>query len=104
MAARDLKNMNEQLRECLAQFHGGGTARDGELAAIEREFGCELPKGFRGFHKTVGAREGAVGDHYLIVWAAVDVPTLNREYEVPKYAPGLLLFGSNRREARAIAQ
>ena len=39
--------------------------------------------------------EGFVGNQYLILWRATELMEFNREYEAAKYAPSLLLFGSN---------
>ena len=39
--------------------------------------------------------EGFLGANYIIFWKAEELSSLNREYEVDKYAPGILLFGSD---------
>jgi SMI1 / KNR4 family (SUKH-1) len=39
--------------------------------------------------------EGVIGESYLILWKIEELGTFNREYGVARFAPGILLFGSN---------
>jgi len=50
---------------------------------------------YRRFMSEQDGGEGFVGGRYLILWRTSELVTFNREYEAWKYAPGLLLFGSN---------
>lgn len=54
-----------------------------------------LPLEYEQFLRKHNGGEGFVGDNYLVLWRAEELSTFNREYEVDRNAPGLLLFGSN---------
>ena|SRR2546425_1936717 len=71
-------------------------ATDTALAAAEREIGTKLPHQYLEFLKTRNGGEGFVGPtSYVMLWRAEELAPLNQAYEVQKYAPGLLLFGSD---------
>ena len=79
----------------LKDFSGTGCCSAEELAAVEHELGHHLDRDYRSFMLTRGGGEGSIGDGYLILWKMVELLPFNREYEVEKRAPGLLLFGSS---------
>lgn len=54
-----------------------------------------IPEDYFDFLMHNNGGEGFVGDEYLIMFKAEEIVRFNQEYEVEKYAPGLLLFGSN---------
>jgi hypothetical protein len=54
-----------------------------------------IPDDYLEFLALHNGGEGFVGDNYLVLWAAEDLVTYNREYEVDTYAPGVFLFGSD---------
>lgn len=57
--------------------------------------GNALPDDFIELYKYSNGGEGFIGDGYLIVWRSEELEKFNSEYEVEKYAPGIILFGSN---------
>ena len=57
--------------------------------------GVSLPGDYLEFLRQHNGGEGFVGDNYIIFWRAEELADFNREYEVDKYAPGILLFGSD---------
>lgn len=57
--------------------------------------GVELPKDYADFLKEHNGGEGFIGESYIIFFKAEELVEFNREYEVEKYAPGILLFASN---------
>lgn len=65
------------------------------IDAIESEHGVALPDDYREFLTNFGGCEGFLGKHYLVLWNADQIVPYNVDYETNKYAPGLLLFGSN---------
>ena len=65
------------------------------MAVVESHFGCMLPCDYKVFMSKHDGGEGFVGGHYVILWRAGELIDFNRNYEVSKYAPGLLIFGSN---------
>jgi SMI1 / KNR4 family (SUKH-1) len=64
------------------------------LQAAEKALNRRLPVDYRAFLLQYNGGEGFIGKHYLILWKAEELAELNKGYEVPKYAPGFLMFGS----------
>ena len=71
-----------------------GASEDAIRDAVS-SLGCSLPHDYVQFLRDHDGGEGFIGHNYLIVWKAEELNTFNREYEVTKYAPGLLLFASD---------
>lgn len=65
------------------------------MEAVEHQFGIQFPADYKHFMASRDGGEGLVGSHYLILWRAGELIEFNRDYEVEKYAPGLVFFGSN---------
>jgi SMI1 / KNR4 family (SUKH-1) len=65
------------------------------LEAAQRALQHTLPSDYANFLRASNGGEGFVGDNYLALWKAEELKQLNDEYQVPEYAPGLLLFGSD---------
>lgn len=87
--------MSESIDELLADFTGNTGASEEVLKKVESELGRSLPSDYRSFLQKIDGGEGFVGPEYLILWKADELKQFNDEYEVSKYAPGLLLFASN---------
>ncbi|MER9891703.1 SMI1/KNR4 family protein [Mesorhizobium sp. M0119] len=62
---------------------------------LSAQLGVALPKDYIDFLKEHNGGEGFIGDNYIIFFKAEELADFNREYEVEKYAPGILLFASN---------
>lgn len=62
---------------------------------LPSSLGVALPGDYLDFLMQHDGGEGFVGDNYIVFWKAAELDDFNREYEVKKYAPGILLFGSN---------
>lgn len=62
---------------------------------VVTSLGMSLPADYVQFLQEHNGGEGFIGDNYLILWRAEEIPQFNREYEVDKYAPGIILFGSD---------
>ena len=62
---------------------------------LSSRLGVALPRDYLDFLRQHNGGEGFVGGHYIVFWKAEELADFNREYEVGKYAPGILLFGSN---------
>ncbi len=62
---------------------------------LSSTLGVSLPKDYLHFLLQHNGGEGFIGDNYIILWKAENLADFNREYEVGKYAPGILLFGSD---------
>jgi hypothetical protein len=81
---RFLSNMNL----CIA-------ANDAAIAAGEVQLGMRLPADYVEFLKFTNGGEGFIGKEYVILWGIEDLYSMNQSYEIKKYVPGLLIFGSN---------
>ena len=65
------------------------------LKVLAEMLPTSIPEDYFDFLMRNNGGEGFVGDEYLIMFNAEEIVRFNQEYEVEKYAPGLLLFGSN---------
>jgi hypothetical protein len=72
-----------------------GPARSSVVDELNASLGVELPKDYTDFLKQHNGGEGFINDSYIIFFKAEELADFNREYEVEKYAPGILLFASN---------
>jgi hypothetical protein len=55
----------------------------------------ELPRDYREFLLVSNGGHGFLGQNYVMLWKAEEPKPLNAGYEVARFAPGLLLFGSD---------
>ena len=81
--------------ELLKRFTRHPSAADSEIRELEQSSSPLLPAEYLEFLRESNGGQGFVGDAYLILWKADEVIEFNGLYEIAKYAPGLLLFGSD---------
>lgn len=77
------------------EFAAAPAASETEVQSAEAALGFSLPPDYRRFLLQQDGGEGFVGEHYLILWRASELAPFNRDYEVPVYAPGFVIFASN---------
>jgi SMI1 / KNR4 family (SUKH-1) len=65
------------------------------ISNILAQLGIALPEDYVRFLSKHNGGEGFLGEEYFIFWKAEELIPFNREYQVDKYAPGILLFGSS---------
>jgi len=72
-------------------------ATDDEITTCARELNVQLPADYVAFLKTANGATGFIRKDraYIELWSTDTMKKSNRGYEVAKYAPGLLLFGSD---------
>jgi len=71
-------------------------ALDSEISAAERALGLTLPADYKAFLLETNGVEGFVSpEAYLILWAVLDVPSLNEAYAVQESLPGVTLIGTD---------
>ena len=70
-------------------------ATDAIILAGEEQLGVKLPVDYVEFLKMGNGGEGFVGKEYLILWGIEELASMNQHYEIHKYVPRLLIFGSN---------
>lgn len=62
---------------------------------LSSRLGLTLPSDYLAFLRQHNGGAGFVGGDYIVFWKAEELADFNRDYEVEKYAPGILLFGSD---------
>jgi SMI1 / KNR4 family (SUKH-1) len=87
--------MAESLNALLENFDLNGPSVIGIIEGVEKHFGCVLPDEYKHFMGAHDGGEGFFGKQYVILWRTAELIDFNRDYEVTRYAPGLLLFGSS---------
>lgn len=70
-------------------------ADSGVVEGLSSSLGVALPSDYLDFLRQHNGGEGFIGDNYIVFWKAEELADFNREYEVEKYAPGIVLFGSD---------
>lgn len=67
-----------------------------ELQKTESELGFKFPEEYAGFLLESNGAEGPIGNAaYLVLWPLEKIKPYNQANEVGKYAPHLILFGSD---------
>jgi len=69
-----------------------GAAED-SIQLLQKEY--NLPKDILDFLRFSNGAEGSIGNTYLSLWSAEEIPMLNEAYRVIEFAPGLVIFGSD---------
>ncbi|MBD8679369.1 SMI1/KNR4 family protein [Sphingomonas sp. CFBP 13720] len=70
-------------------------AKSGVIEEVISNIGVNLPGDYWEFIRIHNGGEGFIGTNYIVFWKAEELVEFNHEYEVMKYAPGILLFGSD---------
>lgn len=83
------------MRPFLDRLNRRPGATDSAIAEEEKQLGLKLPVEYVDFLKLTNGGEGFIGKEYVILWGAEELASMNQSYEVQKYVPGLLIFGSN---------
>jgi cell wall assembly regulator SMI1 len=86
--------MVRPMQTFMTDFAALPPASEEALRTAERDIGTILPDDYRLFLLEHNGGDGFIGDNYLILWRAEELSKFNDGYEVSKYAPGFLVFGS----------
>ena len=70
-------------------------AGEAMISVAERQLKSKLPSEYIEFLSASDGGECFVGDAYVNLWGVEELATMNAAYEVRKYVPGLLIFGSD---------
>ena len=87
--------MTSEPIDALSEFACNAGSTNKELEKAQHDLGFALPAEYLAFMRMRNGGEGFIGENYIIIWKAKELAKFNQEYEVYKYAPGLVLFGSN---------
>jgi hypothetical protein len=79
----------------LEEFESRPGATDEQIASAEADLGTKLPADYVEFLKNRNGGEGAIGEAYAMLWEVSELASLNLSYQSNKWAPGLLIFGSD---------
>jgi cell wall assembly regulator SMI1 len=83
------------MQDFMYDFIASPPASAAALRAAEQSIGKTLPEDYKAFLLQHNGGDGLIGTGHFILWRAEELCKFNDGYEVSKYAPGLLLFGSN---------
>jgi len=88
--------MAADMGKLLSNLNQNGPSPAGAMEGFERQLGVKLPVEYAEFLSKTDGGEGFIGrDAYVILWPVGEIVSMNQAYEVQKYAPGLLIFGSD---------
>ncbi len=90
-----LKDRGIAVRYSLTEGQFNAPAESAVVDGLSAGLGAALPKDYTDFLKEHNGGEGFIRDSYIIFFKAEELADFNREYEVEKYAPDILLFASN---------
>ncbi len=81
--------------DVLKAFELNSGADIGSLETFATVFGFAPPPDYLEFMRRSNGGEGFVRTRYLVLWPLEELRQHNEGYEVPRYAPGLFVFGTN---------
>lgn len=88
--------MASDMDRLLANLNRRVPATTAAVAECERQLRVKLPPDYVEFLRATNGGEGFIGESaYVILWGAQELVPMNQAYEVQKYVPGLLIFGSD---------
>ncbi|HEY5328610.1 MAG TPA: SMI1/KNR4 family protein [Acidobacteriaceae bacterium] len=88
--------MDAEMQRLLAKLNANPGAPAAVITESETSLGLALPAEYIEFLKYSNGGSGFIGSvEYVIFWKTEELAPLNIAYEVQKYTPGLLIFGSN---------
>ncbi len=84
-----------RLRKYIIQMKKNPGVSLSSLQNVQEELGFKFPVEYADFLLESNGAEGPIGNAYLVLWALEKIKSWNQMYEVDKYAPHLILFGSD---------
>lgn len=87
--------MEERIAHLTNNLYLGPRAPGGLLEEVQRKLRIVFPQEYVCFVTESNGAEGFIGNSYLALWPLEEIILLNEAAEVSKFAPGLLLFGSD---------
>ncbi|MCL2492761.1 MAG: SMI1/KNR4 family protein [Clostridiales bacterium] len=87
--------MDNNIIKIIEQMTLNPPASEESLKDVEEKLGCNLPSQYKEFLLESNGAEGLIGSSYLVIWPIDDIVISNQDYEVEKYTPGLIYFGSD---------
>jgi hypothetical protein len=84
-----------ELDRLLAKINRQFPATENAIDECQNQLNVKLPREYVMFLRTANGGEGFIGNSYIILWGAEELVCMNEAYEVQRYVPGLLIFGSS---------
>jgi hypothetical protein len=90
------KIMNEKIKNLIEGLKLAEGASEEELSRLEADLGGRLPSDYVDFIRYSKSAEGPIGiTNYLVLWPVEEIKSLNDNYGITEFAPGLILFGGD---------
>ncbi len=88
--------MNKNIKLMIKNLELRPPVLDSSINEFEKVSGISLPKEYKALLKITNGGEGFIGENsYVMLWALEELLKLNESYDVSRFSPGLLIFGSN---------
>lgn len=88
--------MNEKIKNLIKELKLTEGANEEEIGKLETDLGHKLPSDYIEFVRYSKGAEGPIGiTNYLVLWHIEDLKSINEDYEIDEFAPGLVLFGGD---------
>lgn len=88
--------MDESIMSLLDAMDFNEAADEDKIKNLEKNIGFTLPIHYKEFMLYSNGAEGELGENsYLVIWPIEDIVSLNEAYDVSKYTPNILYFGSD---------
>ena len=87
--------MEIDIEKLLGELDRGPGASEESIQSLLAHIGRSLPVDYIDLLRRMDGADGPFGDGYLVLWSSSKVADANVSYDVEKYAPGMLLIGSD---------
>lgn len=88
--------MRKETIEMMSEMDFVDPVNTDDITAVENEMNIVFPGQYKDLMKTTNGAEGPLGENaYLSIWPLDEIASLNEEYGVSKFTPGLVFFGSD---------
>jgi hypothetical protein len=87
--------MKKRVEKVISQINLKSGASFNEIEKAQLCLHITFPEDYKEFLLRSNGAEGIVGKAYLVLWSVEEIIKLNEEYSVERFAPGLLLFGTD---------
>lgn len=88
--------MNAEILELTRKLDRRPPASLEDLQMVQDALGIKFPQEYAEWMLSSNGGSGPIGENsYLLLWPLERIVSLNEAYQVSKFAPGLVLFGSD---------
>lgn len=88
--------MKKETISMMSEMEFAEPVNDDFIETVEHTMNIVFPEQYKRFMKLTNGAEGPLGDNsYLSIWPLDEIASLNDDYGVSKFTPGLVYFGSD---------